>query len=185
MTTAPTPADTAVNGIRTALGIGGVVALIVGILILVWPLKTASVGTVIIAIYAIVSGLVYLGLGIFSKVRGLWSRIGHILLGIVFIAAGIVAFSNLTSATIFLAVFVGVFVGITWIVEGVVALTTLDGSSGRGWTIFYAIVSLLAGITLLFSPAIGAAFLWIFVGASLLVLGIVQIIRAFTFGKSA
>ncbi|MFX8354980.1 hypothetical protein ABTL90_19795, partial [Acinetobacter baumannii] len=76
-------------------------------------LKTASVGTVIIAIYAIVSGLVYLGLGIFSKVRGLWSRIGHILLGIVFIAAGIVAFSNLTSATIFLAVFVGVFVGIT------------------------------------------------------------------------
>ena len=59
----------AVNGIRTALGIGGVLAVIVGILILVWPGKTAMVVTVIIAIYAIAAGLVYAGLGIFTKNR--------------------------------------------------------------------------------------------------------------------
>ena len=35
----------AVNGIRTAFGVGGLIALIVGILILVWPAKTAAVVT--------------------------------------------------------------------------------------------------------------------------------------------
>jgi len=174
----------AVTGIRTALGIGGAIALIVGILILVWPGKTAVVVTAIVAVYAIVSGLVYAGLGIFSKSLGGWARVGHIVLGLVFIAAGIIAFANLGETTVFLAVFVGIFIGITWIVEGVVALTTLGGSGSKGWTIFFAIVSLIAGVMLLFSP-LYVAILWIFVGASLIVLGIVQIIRAFTFGKGA
>jgi uncharacterized membrane protein HdeD (DUF308 family) len=174
----------AVTGIRTALGIGGAIALIVGILILVWPGKTAVVVTAIVAVYAIVSGLVYAGLGIFSKTLGGWARVGHIVLGLVFIAAGIIAFANLGETTVFLALFVGIFIGITWIVEGVVALTTLGGSGSKGWTIFFAIVSLIAGVMLLFSP-LYVAILWIFVGASLIVLGIIQIIRAFTFGKGA
>ena len=74
----------AVNGIRTALGIGGVLAVIVGILILAWPGKTAMVVTAIIAIYAIVAGLVYAGLGIFAKTKGGWARVGHIALGVLF-----------------------------------------------------------------------------------------------------
>ncbi len=170
----------AVNGIRTALGIGGAIALIVGILILVWPLKTAAVGTAIIAVYAIASGLVYAGLGIFSKSLGGWARVGHIVLGIVFVAAGIIALVNLSDTTVFLAIFVGVFIGITWIVEGIVALTTLGGSASKGWTIFFAILSLIAGVILLFSP-LYVALLWLFVGISLIALGIVQIVRAFTF----
>ncbi|MFT4212112.1 MAG: DUF308 domain-containing protein [Microbacterium sp.] len=171
----------AVNAIRTAFGIGGAIALIVGILILVWPLKTAAVGTAIIAIYAIASGLVYAGLGVFSKTLGGWSRVGHILLGLLFVVAGIIALSNLGDTTVFLAIFVAVFVGITWIVEGVVALTTLSGAASKGLTVFFAVVSLVAGIILLFSPLIAAAFLWLFVGVSLVVLGLIQIVRAFTF----
>lgn len=173
---------TVVSGIRTALGIGGAIALIIGILILVWPAKTAAVGTGIIAIYAIASGIVYACLGIFSKSLGGWGRIGHILLGLVFFAAGVIALANLGDTTVFLAVFVGVFIGITWIIEGVVALTTLSGSSSKGWTIFFAILSLIAGVVLLFSP-LYVAILWLFVGISLVVLGILQIVRAFSFGK--
>jgi uncharacterized membrane protein HdeD (DUF308 family) len=81
----------AINGVRTALGLSGLVALVVGILILVWPGKTAVVVTAIIAIYAVVGGLVYLGLGIFSKSMGGWARIGHIVLGLIYIVAGIIA----------------------------------------------------------------------------------------------
>jgi uncharacterized membrane protein HdeD (DUF308 family) len=173
------------NTIRTALGIGGAIALIVGILILVWPAKTAAVGTAIIAIYAIATGLVYVALAFFSKRFGAWARVGHVVLGLLFIAAGIVAFVNLADTTVFLAVFVAVFIGITWIIEGVVALTTLGDQPGRGWTIFFAVVSLLAGIMLLFSPLIAAAFLWLYVGFALVVLGIVQLVRALTWGKRA
>lgn len=171
----------AVNGIRTALGLGGAIALIVGILILVWPGRTAMVVAAIIAVYAIVGGLVYAGLGIFSKAMGGWSRIGHIVLGILFVVAGIIALSNLGATTAWLAVFLGVLVGIMWIVEGVVALTTLSGAASKGLTIFFAVLSIIAGIILIFAPLWGAVVLWWILGISLVVLGIVQIVRAFTF----
>ncbi|GAA1950343.1 HdeD family acid-resistance protein [Microbacterium deminutum] len=171
----------AINGIRTALGVGGVLAVIVGILILAWPGKTAMVVTAIIAIYAIVAGLVYAGLGIFSKNRGGWSRVGHIALGILFIIAGVVAFLNLSQTTAWLAVFLGILVGIMWIVEGIVALSTLGDARSKVWSIIFAIISIIAGIVLLFSPLWGAAVLWWLLGIALVVLGIINIIRAFTY----
>ncbi|GAA1931377.1 hypothetical protein GCM10009775_24380 [Microbacterium aoyamense] len=171
----------AVNGIRTALGIAGVLAVIVGILILVWPGKTAMVVTAIIAIYAIAAGLVYAGLGIFSKTKGGWSRVGHIVLGVLFIIAGVIAFLNLGAATAWLALFLGILVGIMWIVEGVVALSTLGDSASKGWSIFFAIISIIAGVVLLFSPLWGAVVLWWLLGISLIVLGIINVVRAFTF----
>ena len=181
MSTASEAEKSAVNGIRTALGIGGVLAVIVGILILVWPGKTAAVVTAIIAIYAIAAGLVYAGLGIFSRTKGGWARIGHIVLGILFIIAGIVALLNLGQATAWLALFLGILVGIMWIVEGVVALSTLGDAASKGWSIFFAILSIIAGIILLFSPIWGAAVLWWLLGIALIVLGIINIVRAFTF----
>ncbi|MFV0320512.1 MAG: HdeD family acid-resistance protein [Microbacterium sp.] len=186
MSTGTAAGKSAVNGIRTAFGVGGLIALIVGILILVWPGKTAVVVTAIIAIYAIVAGLVYAGIGIFSKSLGGWGRVGNIVLGIVFIVAGIIAFMNLQTTKDWLFIFIAILVGIMWIVEGVVSLTTLGSSSSKGWTVFYAIISIIAGIVLLFSPIWGALVLWWLLGISLVVLGIIQIVRAFTFtGRAA
>jgi uncharacterized membrane protein HdeD (DUF308 family) len=182
MSTESAAEKSAVNGIRTAIGVGGVLAAIVGILILVWPGKTAMVVTAIIAIYAIAAGLVYAGLGIFAKQKGGWARLGHIALGILFIIAGVVALFNLGQTTAWLAVFVGILVGIMWIVEGIVALSTLGDAASKGWSIFFAILSIIAGIILLFSP-LYVAFLWWLLGISLVVLGIINIVRAFTFGK--
>jgi uncharacterized membrane protein HdeD (DUF308 family) len=181
MSTASTADRAAVNGIRTAFGIAGLLALIAGILIVWQPASAAVFVTAIIAVYAIAGGLVYAGLGVFSKSMGGWSRVGHIVLGILFIIAGIIAFANLQSTTAWLAVIVAIFIGIAWIVEGVVALTTLSGSSSKGWTIFFAIVSIIAGIYLLLSPFLAAIALWLFLGIALIVLGVIQIVRAFTF----
>lgn len=183
MTTEPSIEKAATNGIRTALGIGGALSIILGILILVWPGKTAMVVTAIIAIYAIVAGLVYAGLGIFAAAKGGWSRFGHILLGVLFIIAGVVAFMNLGATAVWLAVFLGILVGIMWIIEGVVALSTLGAAPSKGWTVFFAIISIIAGITLLFSPLWGALVLWWILGISAVVLGVIQVIRAFSFGK--
>jgi uncharacterized membrane protein HdeD (DUF308 family) len=181
MSTASEAEKSAVNGIRTALGVGGVLALIVGILILVWPGKTAAVVTVIIAIYAIAAGLVYAGLGIFSKTKGGWARVGHIALGILFIIAGIVALFNIGQTTAWLALFLGILIGIMWIVEGIVALSTLGDAASKGWSIFFAILSIIAGIIVLFAPVWGVIVLWWILGISLIVLGIINIVRAFTF----
>jgi len=181
MSTASEAEKSAVNGIRTALGVGGVLAIIVGILILVWLGKTAAVITAIIAIYAIAAGLVYAGLGIFSKTKGGWARVGHIALGILFIIAGVVALFNLGQTTAWLALFLGILIGIMWIVEGIVALSTLGDASSKGWSIFFAILSIIAGIVVLFAPVWGVAILWWILGISLVVLGIINVVRAFTF----
>ena len=168
------------SGIRVALGIGGLVALIVGILVLVWPGHTAVVLTWFIALYAVIAGLVYVGIGIFSSVRGGWSRVGHIVLGVLFIIAGVLMFANLKPATTLLFLYFGIFVGIVWIIEGIVALSTLGASSSKGLTVVFAILSIIAGIILLFSPLMGSVVLWWLLGISLVVLGIVQIVRAFS-----
>jgi len=168
------------NGVRIAFGIGALIAVVVGILILVWPGRTALAATAIIAVYAIVAGLVYAGIGIFSRGLGGWARVGHIVLAVVFVVAGIVAFLNLAAAATFLAVFLSVLVGIMWVVEGIVALTTL-GSGPSAWTIVFAVLSIVAGVILFFSPLWGAVVLWWLLGISLIVLGVMQAVRAFTF----
>lgn len=175
-----TTTRSAVSTIRTALGIGGLIAVILGILILVWPGRTAEVLVALIAIYAIAGGLVYAGLGMFSSTLGGWARVGTVILGIVFIVAGIFAFVNLPATTAWFGTFVGIMIGIMWIIEGIVSLMSLSATPSRGWTIFFALISLIAGIVLLFSPGY-VAVLWLFVGISLIVLGVIQIVRAFTF----
>lgn len=168
--------------LRWTLVASGVLSAIVGLLILVMPLKSAAVGTALIALYTIIAGVVYIGLA-FTALHSVWARVGHIVLGLVFLVAGIFALFNLGDTTLFIALFVGVFVGVAWIIDGIVSLTTLAEVQGsKGWTIFYAITSVIAGVVLLFSPMY-IALLWIFLGAFLLVLGVVQIVRAFRIGK--
>ncbi len=174
----------AVGAVRTALGISGALSLVIGLLILIWPGRTAQVAVGIIAVYVIIAGLVNIGIGLFW--RSGWARIGHLALGLLFILAGIFSFVNLPAATAWFGVFVGTLVGILWIIEGVVALTTVGhGSKARAWTIFFAIVSIVAGVVLLFSPLLGAVTLFVLIGFSLIVLGIFQIVRAVQFGKAA
>lgn len=181
MSTDSPAAKSAINGIRTALGIGGVVAVVVGVLILVWPEKTAAVVAIIIALYLIAAGLVYAGLGIFSKTKGGWARVGHILLGLLFIIGGVLALFSPVIFAAWIGVFLAILVGILWIVEGIVSLSTLGDAPSKGWTVFFAIVSILAGIFVLFSPLWAITLLWLFLGISLIILGIVQVVRAFTF----
>ncbi|MBN0038708.1 DUF308 domain-containing protein [Cellulosimicrobium cellulans] len=171
-----------VNGIRTAVGVSGLVSAILGVLILVWPGRTAMVVTAIIAAYAIIAGLVHLGLGLFSGGRGGWARVGRILLGVVFIVAGVLAFLNLGQTTTFLALFLGILVGILWIVEGIVDLTSLRDAASKTISILFAILSIVAGVVLLFTPLWGVTVLWWLLGLSLIVLGLVNIVRGFRYG---
>ncbi|WP_336500809.1 HdeD family acid-resistance protein [Microbacterium paraoxydans] len=171
------------KSIRVALAVSGVLALLAGIALLVWPVKSAVIVTAIFASYLIVAGVVYIGLGIFSRAKGGWSRVGHIVLGLLYIVAGVIAFFNLNVATATLALVVVIFIGVSWIVDGVVALSLLGSDGSRVWTVIYAILSIIAGIIVLFSPVIAGFALWLLLGISLVVLGIVQIIRAITLGK--
>lgn len=175
----------AVNTVRTALGVSGVIALIIGLFITFWPKDAAGVLTVLLAIYFLIAGLAYVGLGIFSKGISGGARALDLILGVLFVIGAVVAFANIQAAAALLAAVLGIIVGILWIVEGVIALVQSGDASSRGWAIFFGILGVIAGIVLLFAPVWGFAVLFVITGISLIVLGIVQIIRAFTFGKGA
>ncbi|GAA5151283.1 HdeD family acid-resistance protein [Microbacterium pseudoresistens] len=174
-----------VRSLRIFLAISGVIALIAGIVLLVWPEKSAVIVTGIVAAYLIIGGIVYIGLGIFSAGKGGWARAGHIVLGLLYIVAGVIAFANLGAATVALALVVAIFIGISWIIDGVVALTLLGQDGSKVWTLLYALLGIAAGVIVLFSPLYAAVVLWWVLGISLVALGVVQIIRAITIRKDS
>jgi uncharacterized membrane protein HdeD (DUF308 family) len=174
-----------VTSIRAALGIAGLVSLVIGVLILVQPQAVGAVVAGFLAAYTVIAGLAYLGIGIFSRALGVWPRIGHLLLGVIFLVAGVITFANLGDAVAVLALLFGIMIGVTWIVEGIVAITLLPDSASKVWTIIYAVISILGGIALVTSPLWGAAILFLLLGIWLIVMGIVQIVRAFRFGATA
>lgn len=172
------------KGARLALFIGGLVAIGFGIAVLVWPTKAAVGLTGLIAVYAVIAGIVYALLGFFARNIGAGGRIGHVLLGLLYIAAGIFAFGSLQRSAAFLAMFITIMVGVMWIVEGFTALFSLGGADSKALTIAFAILSVIAGFTLLSSPLWGAVFLWWFLGISLIVLGALNALRAITRKKA-
>ncbi|MCW2289423.1 uncharacterized membrane protein HdeD (DUF308 family) [Leucobacter luti] len=172
------------DGIRTAFGVGGLIALVLGLLIIFNPAKSGAVAmqilAVVMAAYALVVGVVYLGSSIFSRSMGGWSRVGHILLGLLYVIGGIVMMLNIGAAGVVIALFLSITVGILWLFEGVMAFTVAGKSDNKVWTIIYGVVSVIAGLVLLFSPLLGAVTLWLLLGISMVVMGIVQVIRAFS-----
>lgn len=173
------------NTARIVLMVGGLIAIAFGIAVLVWPAKTATALAGVIAVYAIVAGIVYLALGALSKRLSTGGRIGHALLGVLYIVAGIYAFASLQATAAFLGIFLAIMIGVMWIIEGFTSLFALEQSGSKGLTIVFAIISILAGFSLLSNALWGAVFLWWLLGISLLVLGLLNVFRAIVAGKKA
>jgi len=166
------------KALRTGLIVSGVLAVIVGLLMLIKPGASAIVLTTIIAIYALISGVVFVATGIASRTLSGWARVGHIVAGALYLVAGVVMLVNPVASGLTLAYVVVVFLAVSWIFDGVAALTTLKDSPAKGWAVLYGTLSLLGGLALLFAPLSGAVVIWIWFGATLIVLGVVQVVRA-------
>ncbi|MHA3685345.1 HdeD family acid-resistance protein [Leucobacter sp. HY1910] len=175
------------DGVRTALGIGGLIAIVLGLLILFFPVKSGEVAmqivAAIMAAYALVAGVVYIGTSLFSKSLGGWARTGHILLGLLYIAGGVIMMTNLGATAAVLAVFLSVTIGVLWILEGIMSFTLVKGSDSKSWTIIYGAISVIAGLVLVLSPLMGAVTLWLLLGISMVVMGLVQVVRVFQLGR--
>lgn len=175
----------AINGIRLAFGIGGIVALILGIILLVWPAKTLGVVAIFLGIYFLVAGVIRLAMGIFSKGISGGMRTLDILLGVLLIVAGVIALKNVAATTAALLILIVAVIGVGWIIEGVLAIVESRGAPSSGWAITSGIISIIAGIVVLVIPGWSAVWLVLMAGIVLIIVGILGIVRAFTFGRDA
>ncbi|WP_099332039.1 HdeD family acid-resistance protein [Actinomyces minihominis] len=164
---------------RWGFGIAGLVAIAMGIFVLVWPNEMVKIAALLVGIYAVLSGLVYIFTAIRAKELKSLARITRVVAGIAFITAGLVMLSFLSASAVVLANVLGVILGILWMVEGVSALMLLRGRvEQNALATGYAIVALVIGVLLLLTPVWGTAFLRWMIGFGLVLLGIAQVYRA-------
>ncbi|MBT1160987.1 HdeD family acid-resistance protein [Bifidobacterium sp. SO1] len=171
------------NAVRGLYGIVGAAAVILGLALLIWPGKTLTVFAVALGIYFVVSGVIRIVSALVTiGLPGGW-RVLDVLVGILLAFGGVVMLKNAALSGTSLAIFVTLIVGFGWIMEGVMALAESWRLPKSGWAVCYAIISIIAGVVLLFSPVSSMMFLIIFGGCALIVMGVSAIVRAFTFGK--
>lgn len=195
MTTEPTPTTTgfvldgrqltksAVTAIRVALGIGGIATLVIGLLMAFSPSRTASAMAWLLGVYWIIAGIVYVAIALFAKGVKTGARMLDLVLGVVMLIAGVIVSTNPSDSAMVLGVFLGFYIGVLWVVEGVVTLLQSGDAPSRAWAIFFGALSILAGLALFTSPLWGIQLLFLLTAIALIALGIVQLIRAFTFGR--
>ncbi len=174
-----------INAVRAAFGLVGILSVALGITLLVWPGKTIAVVAGIAGIYFIFAGIARLALSIFSSGLSAGHRILGIVLGLVVLLAGIIMLRNIHTAAATLVLIAVIALGFAWIVDGIMAIVESGKSRSRGLGITFGIFSILAGIAVLVWPGFVALSFAILVGITLTILGVVGIVRAFTFGKDA
>ena len=176
------------DNLMTAIGrnwwvllLAGILSLVVGIVALVWPGKTVVVVAFVFAIWLIVSG-------IFSLVRGFahgltgGMRALFIITGILSLVLGIFAIRGEFQELYILSL----FIGIGFLFRGFATLFLgFESKEGRGWNIFFGIIMLIGGVVVLVWPGISLITLTWVVGIWLIVIGIYEVIAAFSVKRMA
>jgi uncharacterized membrane protein HdeD (DUF308 family) len=168
-----------ITGVRLAIAGTGLLALVIGVVILVWPNTTVAILGVLFGLYFLISGIVHVARGLFTKGAPGGSRVLNILLGVLLIVGGIVAIRNPLDS---LAV-LGMLIGISWIVEGVAGLIETAPDSSRWFGTIFGAVAIVAGVVVLFSPVESVTVLVVIGGVFLILSGIFQLVQAFLFGR--
>jgi len=153
----------------------GVVTLVLGLILTFYPSVTVNVIGVLLGLLVIVSGLFHL-IRMFgnSEAHRVWLGISGLLL----VVAGVVLLRHL-HLTVAL---IGLIIGLGWIVQGVTALIVSfsgEAREGRGWWIFFGIISLVGGIVITALPAESVTLLAALTGIWFIVQGLFEIAGGF------
>ena len=158
----------------------GIVTLIAGILTVSWPGRTVLVVAVLFGVQLFVSGIFRLVIAFTDE--GASHRVAYSLIGIFSILVGILCLRHLFQTVAVLALMLGIF----WVIVGILDFLTgvfVKDLPQRGWTIFMGALGFVAGLVVLFQPAISLATLAWVLGIWLIVYGAVEIVVSFAARK--
>lgn len=154
----------------------GLLAVILGAVILVWPGPSILVTSGVFGAYLVVSGVAMVVLGFSFPAPGA-SRFFNVISGVASVVLGILAFKHFDEG--YAVLLLAIWIGVGFVIRGVTVLATAIADKqvpGRGWAIFFSIVSLLAGFVVLAYPFDSIVTLALVVGIWLVVLGVAEII---------
>lgn len=174
-----TPADMSRDGplLKRATHIGtvlGVVSIILGVLVLAWPMRTLVIIAVLFGIELVILGVFRIAIALALVMPGKLRALGAVL-GILTVAAGVFCFFRPgTSLTV-----VALFLAIGFIADGVAELARITAGKRaagvRRLTALSGAVSILAGLLVIIFPETSLILLAQVGGVALIVIGLVQI----------
>ena len=176
-------AHTLVSRLWTATLLSGVVTAILGVLVLVWPGKSLLVASALFGAYLLISGIAQVIFAFTLHVLA-GARFLLFLSGAASVVLAVLAFRHFGQGYAILLLAIWIAVG--FIFRGVA--TTAMGVSdrdlpGRGWAIFFGVITILAGIIVLAWPFDSIVILTLVVGSWLVVVGLFEIVAAFMIRK--
>jgi uncharacterized membrane protein HdeD (DUF308 family) len=157
------------KSLSTSLIARGILALAVGIIALAWPAVTVLALVILFAVYAfIAAGLE--AVRAFGSVRA-GPVIGHLLLGLVDLAAGVIALAWPGPTALVLVLIVGVWAVIAGVVEVAAAFRPGEQAGTRALFILGGLVTVAFGVVLFARPGMGAVALALLFGLFNLIYG--------------
>jgi uncharacterized membrane protein HdeD (DUF308 family) len=163
----------------------GALAVLFGILALIWPAITIGALVLLFGAYALVDGVFALGTALFGGHRAEGRRPALILEGIVGIAAGIVTFVWPHVTTLALLWVIAAWALVTGVLEIVTAIRLRRELHGEWLLVLSGALSVVFGIVLLVRPGAGAlALIWV-IGAYAIIFGLMLLVLAFRLRRSA
>ncbi|WP_064256428.1 HdeD family acid-resistance protein [Rhodococcus sp. D-6] len=155
----------------------GILAVLFGVVALVWPGITVWALVVVFAAYAIIDGIVLVVQSVRDKPEG-WGW--WLAMGVISVLAGLVAlfWPGITAlALLYVIAFYAILFGITGIVGGIRFRKVPE--SGWVWSVLAGVVAVLFGIVLLIFPGEGILSLIVLLGIYAILFGVLLIILAF------
>jgi uncharacterized membrane protein HdeD (DUF308 family) len=157
--------------------LSGVLAVVLGILVLAWPAITILVAAIFFGAYLLVTGIWQVVFA-FSLHVSAGGRVLLFISGAAALILAVLCFRSLQESILLLAIWIGVgfiFRGVATAVSAISDPTL----PGRWWEIFIGGISLVAGVVMLASPFESIATLTVVVGIWLIVIGAMEAVSAF------
>jgi uncharacterized membrane protein HdeD (DUF308 family) len=164
---------------RTAFTLG-LLTLILGVILTFRPTQSLTVFAVLLGIVMLISGVYHIVRAITGRDH---ERLWRAISGVLFILAGVILLRHLHLSV----ALIGLFIGFTWIIQGVAALVEgfTGGARGEsGWSIFFGIVSLIAGIVVVSSPITSVGVLTVVLGIWFIIMGALEMFGALAFRRA-
>jgi uncharacterized membrane protein HdeD (DUF308 family) len=157
----------------TSLILLGLLAIIAGILALAWPGVTVLALVILFAVYAFIDAGLQAVRAFSSATAG--PVFGHLLLGLVDVAAGVVALAWPGPTALVLVLIVAIWAFTGGFFEIFAAFASGEAAGTRALFILGGLVSIAFGVVLFSRPGVGAVTLALLFGLFSLIYGISQI----------
>jgi len=158
----------------TSLILLGVLAIVVGIIAIAWPRVTILALVILFAVYAFMDAGLQTARAFSSGSAG--PVFGHLLLGLIDLAAGVIALVWPGPTALVLVLVVGIWAFIGGIAEIVAGFGSGETAGTRAMFILAGLVSVAFGVVLFARPGVGAVTLALLFGLFSLIYGISQIV---------